>query len=348
MGTSTKFVHEHNLQKSFMSSHASSHRLNSKSLAIARRRKVARSVTNVRLNSSNNNNNNNNNDTHINTRSNAKLQQKQQLQPNDTKSTKESISNAKSNKPPAATSKASAIVNKSTERGSNRRNNNNNNNDNIKRTASASNSIHSKNGSGNDNSNDKPHPNGKSNKTNQNRHDNVNGERLNHENNTVSVAAAVAAVAALTVPIKKSTTSVTNTHHKSKVNQKSNEREANQMKGGRTKRKYLCHFCKKEFLGGNDLRKHIRIHTGERPFECTHCGQKFRQGGCLKNHVASQHGTSQTFTCFYCEKSFPIKERLRLHMRLHSGEKPYRCEICEKRFARGGQVSTQYTYLHFE
>lgn len=106
----------------------------------------------------------------------------------------------------------------------------------------------------------------------------------------------------------------------------------------RTKRRYICNFCDKEFLGGNDLRKHIRIHTDERPFECQHCGQRFRQGGCLKNHIASQHGTSETFTCYYCNKSFPIKERLRLHMRLHSGEKPYHCKICFKRFARGGQV----------
>lgn len=115
----------------------------------------------------------------------------------------------------------------------------------------------------------------------------------------------------------------------------------------RTKRRYICNFCDKEFLGGNDLRKHIRIHTDERPFECQHCGQRFRQGGCLKNHIASQHGTSETFTCYYCNKTFPIKERLRLHMRLHSGEKPYKCKICFKRFARGGQVSTiTYTHTH--
>lgn len=117
-------------------------------------------------------------------------------------------------------------------------------------------------------------------------------------------------------------------------------------KRARTKRRYICEFCNKEFLGGNDLRKHIRIHTDERPFECKHCGQKFRQGGCLKNHIASQHGTTETYTCYYCSKTFPIKERLRLHMRLHSGEKPYQCKICFKRFARGGQVCDSHVKLY--
>lgn len=113
-----------------------------------------------------------------------------------------------------------------------------------------------------------------------------------------------------TVISKKSSSSTT----KSKPSTKATNRV-------RTKRRYICTYCNKEFLGGNDLRKHIRIHTDERPFECQHCGQRFRQGGCLKNHIASQHGTSETFICYYCNKSFPIKERLRLHMRLHSGEK---------------------------
>lgn len=109
-----------------------------------------------------------------------------------------------------------------------------------------------------------------------------------------------------------------------------------------TARKYECEVCQKKFMGKNDLRKHFRTHTNERPYVCSECGQGFKQSISLKNHIACKHSAAlqskEIFICSICEKVFPIKERLKLHMRTHTGDKPYECEYCNKKFARGGQL----------
>eukprot|EP00471_Norrisiella_sphaerica_P009773 CAMPEP_0184502138 /NCGR_PEP_ID=MMETSP0113_2-20130426/49437_1 /TAXON_ID=91329 /ORGANISM="Norrisiella sphaerica, Strain BC52" /LENGTH=309 /DNA_ID=CAMNT_0026891153 /DNA_START=254 /DNA_END=1183 /DNA_ORIENTATION=+ len=52
---------------------------------------------------------------------------------------------------------------------------------------------------------------------------------------------------------------------------------------------FKCPVCKKIFDSRYGLRRHIRSHTGERPYTCDWCGRKFRQGTHLSGHINSRH-----------------------------------------------------------
>ncbi|KAJ8686733.1 hypothetical protein QAD02_022527 [Eretmocerus hayati] len=77
---------------------------------------------------------------------------------------------------------------------------------------------------------------------------------------------------------------------------------------------------------------------GFKRYRCEICPARFKGSGGLRNHYKVVHSTGPLFKCNECGKEFPLKERLKLHVRTHTGFKPYKCEECDKTFARGGQL----------
>lgn len=78
--------------------------------------------------------------------------------------------------------------------------------------------------------------------------------------------------------------------------------------------------------------------SSEKKHRCAICDARFKGSGGLRTHYKVVHASGPMFTCDECGKEFPLKERLKLHVRTHTGYKPYKCTECDKSFARGGQL----------
>ncbi|XP_071593117.1 zinc finger protein 236 isoform X4 [Heliangelus exortis] len=100
-----------------------------------------------------------------------------------------------------------------------------------------------------------------------------------------------------------------------------------------------CSYCPKSFKKPSDLVRHVRIHTGEKPYKCEECGKSFTVKSTLDCHVKTHTG-QKLFDCHVCSNSFSTKGSLKVHMRLHTGAKPFKCPHCDLRFRTSGRRKT--------
>lgn len=104
---------------------------------------------------------------------------------------------------------------------------------------------------------------------------------------------------------------------------------------------YRCNYCDKNMRTRRGFVRHIRIHTGERPFTCHMCGKQYRSNADLTRHLRCVHDGVKNYQCDICSRCFASKGTRNDHRRTHTGEKPYVCHICGKSFPTPNSI-----YVH--
>ncbi|OCK74734.1 hypothetical protein K432DRAFT_409613 [Lepidopterella palustris CBS 459.81] len=114
--------------------------------------------------------------------------------------------------------------------------------------------------------------------------------------------------------------------------------------------------CDRSFNRPCRLAEHIRTHTNERPYVCTHagCDKAYRRSTHLKHHLTSIHGGERKFVCDWegCGKNFVTGQRMRAHRKTHDSnerKEQFRCKEyppCNEVFRKHSTLQAHINVKH--
>ncbi|XP_051509682.1 zinc finger protein 131-like isoform X2 [Myxocyprinus asiaticus] len=129
--------------------------------------------------------------------------------------------------------------------------------------------------------------------------------------------------------------------------------EAEEQSRRQKKKVHVCDYCEKQFDHFGHFKEHLRKHTGEKPFECPECHERFARNSTLKCHMSAcqngsgaKKGRKKLYECQVCSSVFNGWEQFKDHLVTHTGEKPNHCTICDQWFTQPRDLQTHMQEFH--
>ncbi|XP_024650417.1 zinc finger protein 131 isoform X4 [Macaca nemestrina] len=119
------------------------------------------------------------------------------------------------------------------------------------------------------------------------------------------------------------------------------------------KKIHVCQYCEKQFDHFGHFKEHLRKHTGEKPFECPNCHERFARNSTLKCHltacqtgVGAKKGRKKLYECQVCNSVFNSWDQFKDHLVIHTGDKPNHCTLCDLWFMQGNELRRHLSDAH--
>ena len=88
----------------------------------------------------------------------------------------------------------------------------------------------------------------------------------------------------------------------------------------------------------------VSAHNNALPQECPICKKRLKSRS-LNSHMKTHTG-ERPYKCNMCTRSFSLSGNLKRHLRTHTGEKPYKCDVCSRAFSQYDGLR-QHKLFHF-
>lgn len=119
------------------------------------------------------------------------------------------------------------------------------------------------------------------------------------------------------------------------------------------RRVHICEYCKKHFDHFGHFKEHLRKHTGEKPYECPDCHERFARNSTLKCHMAAcqngagaKKGRKKLYECQVCSSVFNSWDQFKDHLVSHTGDKPNHCTMCDMWFTHPKDLKAHLKNIH--